>query len=149
MKPDFAMWGKPKILRKGGGSDVYRISDGLVAKVHRAIPEMSSHEFAVADYLYKNGFSVPRPKGVYDIASVYLENAFVMQFIDGKTLDCFSESPTLRERWREIADIEVEKAQKLGFYTEDVNDSNIIVSRKGIFLIDFTGWTNPKKGLVL
>ena len=138
------------MLKVGEGAEgnVFKISDGLVAKVLNAraynsncIREILEKEFETANDLYANGVRIPRPRGIFDL-NLFKDGikypCFVMQYIHGVDIE------KLVGLEREFAikkqKKELEKAINLGYEPCDTDASNAILSRGRVYLIDFIGW---------
>ncbi len=142
---------------KGHQGKVFVVSRkrNLVAKVYSSYYpnalELAQHEYHVADCLYRNGISVPRPEGVFEVSFPWRlrrHPAFVMEQICGGI--CMNKLCGLdnREEYnfaRKLQEEEAEKAERLGFIAEDVVDRNCIYfpREKKVLLYDFLMWRAP------
>ncbi len=143
---NFQEYKMPGRIDGGAEAEVYRISERHVAKVpldHRSSPDRDlTHEFEIAEDLFENGISVPKPEGIFPIHLMNsVRNGFVMEFIDGKS--------GARLRGNEISYVrdllykEIRKVRDLGFDPEDwYSPKNYIwePQEDKIYLIDFLRW---------
>ena len=146
----------PILIAQHGEGTVYRISDIHCVKVpsgdNYSIKKMG-HEIKISRLLYSLGISVPEPI-MCDYVRIdgAVKRGFIMEYIDGisnwihgEKTDEFTD-----KEWKmaiTLAEVEAERAYKLGFYinkNEDGDDVDnpewIFTKEKKIKLIDFTAW---------
>jgi hypothetical protein len=109
-------------------------------------------EFQMQKRVFNLSLSVPKPEGIYEVTirnskscSGVIIPGLIMEYISGSTLRQLER----RGHYNVLAKadsqtrIEIERAQRLGFFSLDANiDSNIIWNPKKriIYLIDFQDW---------
>ncbi len=144
-------------------SEIYQIDEGILAKVYHEGIEgdldgakmKALYEYGIAKRLYDSKISVPCPKGVFLVPiktnSTERYPSFVMEYISGYTLREL-ENTDFRDRTHDLvqkAQVELEKAEKLGFIPKDLCLSNLLWSpnTNEIYLIDFTQWKDHSLSL--
>ncbi|MDO8516937.1 MAG: hypothetical protein Q7S33_02325 [Nanoarchaeota archaeon] len=145
-------------LGSGIHGSVYQISDIHAAKFYdEQNVSDPDKECKIAKELYKNNINVPKPEGVFKIdlkaKNTFLsqKHAFVMEYLPGYILEDVPSNEIKRLGLNELAEIELEKARKLGFLTIDSeprrNNSNQIwcPDRNRIYIIDFVNWVDGRK----
>jgi len=171
MATNFQKYFFPYKIGQGSEGLVYRISNKHAAKVPRESSGRGNlkKESRIAEILFEEGVSVPKPEGIFKIrnldliSSVIPAEAFVMEYIAGKTgFEFFSDSlffkrdssgfvgtPSFLKHSEEYAhvknlhDEEIKKARELGFLSFDAEfRGNFIWSpeRDRVYLIDFGMW---------
>ena len=161
--PEFTDIDKPRFIDDGGYGDVYLVNQrkSLAGKILFASDELKARfricelqkEYNICGFLFINGVSVPRPKGIYRLSVDFVKPerrerygvpqpaAFVMEYIHG-----ISKEEDFSEREKEVAlrlrDRELDKARCLGYIAIDVGFGNIVYQpeQKRVVLIDYGLW---------
>ena len=144
---NFKQYEVPVRIDGGREAEVYRISDKHVAKVpldHRFSPDKDlTHELGIAEELFKNKISVPKPEGIFPINLMNnVRNGFIMEFIDGKLGSKLTEINEI-QHVKSLLYREIGKVRDLGFNPKDYSHSKNYIwkpQENKIYLIDFTGW---------
>ena len=151
-----------KIISQGTKSIIYQIANMYVAKFYfkkinsleiKILEDITTitflqHENEIAQILYQNNISVPKPKGIFNIPLKFSFTkksksypGFVMEYIKGRNIAKLTDL----ERWPllKIMEKELKKVRALGI---DPVDSDYYGNclwnpiKKKIYLIDFKEW---------